>query len=97
MIGLTSLEVYISIFNITHKKNKFELYTNKLDEFSFEELKVELEAILSISDITPSQLQYETKGLRIIQAYKKLRSEKSKTHGSIILLLDYARSPFRDF
>ena len=38
MIGLTSLEVYISIFNINHTSNKFELYTDTFDEFSFAEL-----------------------------------------------------------
>ena len=53
MIGLTSLEVYNSTFNTNDENNKFELYTDTFDEFSFEELKDELEKILSISDITP--------------------------------------------
>ena len=35
MIGLTSLEVYNSIFNINKTNNKFELYTDTFDEFSF--------------------------------------------------------------
>ena len=39
MQGLTSLEVYISIFNITEENNKFELYTDTFDEFYFEQLK----------------------------------------------------------
>ena len=74
-----------------------ELYTDNFHEFSFEELKDELEEILSISDNTPSHLQHEKKGPRIIQAYKTLRSEKSSTDGYITLLMGYARSPFRDF
>ena len=53
MIGLTSLEVYNSIFNITAENNKVEFYTDTFGEFSFEELKNELEEILSVSDITP--------------------------------------------
>ena len=96
MIGLTSLEVYNSLFNINTTNNEFELYTDKFDEFSFEELKDELEENLNISDITPYHLQHEKLGPRNIEAYKKLRLEKSSTDGYIILLMDYARSSFRD-
>ena len=42
MIGLTSLEVNNSILNINTTNNKFELYTETFDEFSFEELEDEL-------------------------------------------------------
>ena len=38
MLGLIGLEVYNSIFNITKENNKFELYTDTFDEFSFLEL-----------------------------------------------------------
>ena len=61
MLGLTSLEVYNSIFNITEEDKKFELYKDTFDEFSFEELNEKLVEILSISDFTPYQLQYEIK------------------------------------
>ena len=97
MIGLIDLEVYNSIFNITKENNKFELYTDTFDEFSFEELKDELEEILDIPNFTDEHLQHETIAPRIIEAYKKLRLEKSSTDGYIILLMYYARSPFRDF
>ena len=60
---------------ITEGNIKLELYTDTSAEFSFEELKDELEEILDISDITPQQLQHETMGSRFIQAYKKLRSK----------------------
>ena len=36
MLGLTDLEVHSSIFNINKTNNKFELYTDTFDEFSFE-------------------------------------------------------------
>ena len=62
MIGLTSLEVYISTFNVTEQRNKFNLYTNTFDEFSFEKLKAEFQEILSISDITSPHLQQEIIG-----------------------------------
>ena len=52
MVGLLSLEVYNSFFNINTTNNKFQLYTDNFEEFSFEDLKDELEEILKISDIT---------------------------------------------
>ena len=61
MIGLLSLEVYNSIFNINTTNIKFELYTDNFDEFSIEELKDELEEIHNISDIAPYHLQREKK------------------------------------
>ena len=39
MIGLTYLEVYNILFNITKPNIKFELYTDNFDEFAFTELK----------------------------------------------------------
>ena len=97
MLGLIDLEVYNSIYNITKENNKFKLYTHIYDEFSFEDLKDELKEILEISDITDKHLQDESTSPRIIEAYKKLRLEKTSTDGYLILLMAYARSPFRDF
>ena len=92
MIGLTSLGVYISRFNITEENDKNEFHTDIFDEFSFEELKDELEEILSISDITRYHLQHDMRGPRFIQAYKELRSEKSSTDHYFILRLGYAKN-----
>ena len=91
------LELYKTLLITKEENNKFELYTDNFDEFSFAGLKDELEEILSISDFSPKYLQQEIIGSRIIQAYVKLRSEKSSTDGYHILFMDYARSPFRDF
>ena len=60
MIGLTDLEVYISIFNITEKTNKFELYNipdEKAGGVSYEKVRDEIERDLDISDITATDLQ----------------------------------------
>ena len=46
MIGLTNLEVYISNFGITEETTNFEFCTDFFDEFSFIELKDELEEIV---------------------------------------------------
>ena len=46
--------------------------------------------MLTTSDITPYHLQYEKIGLRNIEAYRKLRLERSSTDGYIDLLMGYA-------
>ena len=97
MLGLIDLEVYNSIFNITKENNKFELYTDTFDEFSFEELKDEVEEILNIPEVTDDHLEDDILAPRIAETYWKLRSDKPSHDGYIILLMGYARSPFGDF
>ena len=97
MLGLIDLEVYNSIFNITKENNKFELYTDTFDEFSFEELKDEVEEILNIPEITDDLLEDETLAPRIAETYWKLRSDNTSYDGYTILLTGYANSSFRDF
>ena len=97
MLGLIDLEVYNSIFNITKQNNKFELYTDTFDEFSFEELKDEVGENLNIHEITDDHLEDDILAPRIAETYRKLRSDKSSHDGYIILLMGYARSLFRDF
>ena len=62
MIGLVDLEIYNSIFNITKENNNFELYTDNFDEFSFMELKDEVEEIFNISNITDAHLEDDKLG-----------------------------------
>ena len=97
MIGLTDLEVYKSIFNITEENNKFELYRDSSNKFGFLELKDELEEILNIPHISQERLQYDVIGPRIIDESLKLSREKENSDGYMMLLLGYSRSPFRDF
>ena len=97
MLWLIDLEVYNSFFNMTKENNKFELYVDTFDEFSFTELEDEVGEILGISNITDSHLEDETLAPRIAETYWKLRSDKSSHDGYIILLMGYARSPIRDF
>ena len=97
MLGLTDLEVYNSIFNITEENNKFEIYRDMSDKFGFLELKDELEEILDISHITDDHLNDEILGPRIIDEFIKLSTEKKNTDGYMMILLAYAKSPFRDF
>ena len=97
MIGLTDLEVYNSIFNITEENNKFEIYRNMSNKFGFLELKDEIEEILDISHITDDHLKAEILGPHIIDELIKLSTEKKNTDGYMMILLAYAKSPFRDF
>ena len=97
MLGLVDLEVYNSIFIITKENNKFELYTDTFDEFSFEESKDELEEMLNIPNITDSHLEYGTLAPLIVDTYRKLRSDKLSRDGYLVLLMCYATSPFREF
>ena len=60
MLGLVDLEVYNSIFNITEKNNKFDLYNfpdSKIGGISYEKVRDENEKDLDISDITAADLQ----------------------------------------
>ena len=97
MLGLLDLEVYNSIFNITKENNKIELYTNTFDEYSFEELRDEVEEILNIPEITDNHLEDETLAPRIAETYWILRISKTSHDDYIILLMGYARYPIRDF
>ena len=70
MIGLTDLEVYNSIFNITTENNKFELYKfpdEKSGGVSYEKVRNEVEKDLDISDITATDIQVDLLGPFIIK------------------------------
>ena len=76
MIGLTSLEVYSSIFNINHTNKKFELYKNTSHRFGFLELEDELEEIFNIPLISQEHLDDDVIGPRINDEFSKLSHEK---------------------
>ena len=97
MLGLIDREIYNSIFNITEENNKFMIYTDTFDEFSFHELQGEVAEILNIPTITDDHLDDNATAGRIAETYWKLISDKTTHDGYIILLTGYARSLFRDF
>ena len=87
-MALTRLEVYKFIFNITQENKKFELHTDLFDDFSFAELKDELEEILDFSKSSAEHLQDKLLRPRIFKAYKKLKSKKRRTNPFFLLMLD---------
>ena len=91
------IEVYKSIFNITEQKNKFELYIDKFDDFSFAKSKDAVEEISKFPVISPEDLQNDTLGPIIISIYRNLELEKSSTDGCTFLFMTYVVSRFRDF
>ena len=90
MLGLVSLEIYNSIFNITHENSKLELYTKTYDKFSFPYLENEVAEILDISNITSEHLQGEEIGPLTISTYRKLETETRMTDGYLIQLMGYS-------
>ena len=74
MIGLTSLEVYNSIFNNNYQNNKFELYKSpdsKSCGVSYEKVTNEVEKDLEISDNTATNLQDEIQAPNIKEDYRE--------------------------
>ena len=79
MIGLTNLEVYNSIFNITEENNKFELYKfpdEKAGGVTYTKVRDEIEKELDIEYITAADLQDDIKAPIIIEEYKKQVTKK---------------------
>ena len=100
MIGLTDLEVYNSIFNITEQNNKFELYKfpdGKSGCISYIKVRDEIERDLDISDITAADLQDDIIAPIIIEEYKKQVTKRMEDGGYMNILVGYVSSVFQDF
>ena len=100
MIGLTDLEVYNSIFNITEKNKKFELYNfpdEKAGGVTYEKVRAEIEKDLDIEDITAEDLQVDIIGPIIIEEYKKQVTKRMNDEQYMIILARYTNSVFQDF
>ena len=82
--GLTDLEVYNSIFNITENK-KFELHKfpdEKAVNISYTKVRDEVEKVLDISDITATDLQDDLIGPINIKEYREQVTKKMEDVGS---------------
>ena len=100
MVGLTSLEVYSSIFKLTEKSFRFELYIfpdSKKGWFTNEKVRDEIEKNLEVSDITATELQDELLGPNNIEKYRKEVSKRMKTNKYMDILDSYTTSIFREF
>ena len=100
MIGLTDLEVYNSIFNITEENNKFDLYKfpdDKIGGVTYEKVKGEIEKDLGIEDITAEDLQDDIIGPIINEEYKEQVTKRMNDEQYMNVLAFYTRSVFQDF
>ena len=100
MIGLTDLEVYNSIFNITEENNKFDLYNfpdEKTGGVTYEKVRDEIEKDLNIEDITAADLQDEIIGPIIIEEYRKQVTKRMNDEQYMNILAIYTSSVFQDF
>ena len=100
MIGLTSLEVYNSIFNITEENNKFELYKfpdPKIGGVSNVKVRDEIERDLNFSDITATDLQDDIIGPIIIKEYREQVTKRMEDGGYVNSLSGYRSSVFQFF
>ena len=100
MIGLTDLEVYNSIFNITEENNKFDLYKfpdEKAGGVTYEKVRAEIEKDLDIEDITAEDLQDDIIAPIIIEEYKKQVTKRMEDDGYMNILARYTNSVFQDF
>ena len=100
MLGLTDLEVYNSIFNITEENNKFELYKfpdDKIGGVLYEKVKGEIEKDLGIEDITAEDLQDDIIAPIIIEEYKEQVTKRMNDEQYMNILAIYTSSVFQDF
>ena len=100
MIGLTDLEVYNSIFNITEENNKFDLYKfpdEKAGGISYIKVRDEIEKDLDIEDITATDLQDDIIGPIIIEEYKEQVTKRMKDEQYMNILAICTSSVFQDF
>ena len=100
MIGLTDLEVYNSMFNITEENNKFKLYKfpdEKSGGVTFEKVRDEIEKDLDIEDITAEDLQDEIIGPVIIEEYNEQVTKRMNDEQYMNILAFHTRSVFQNF
>ena len=100
MIGLTDMDKYNSIFNITEQNSELQLY-KFLDEeagcFSYGKVRDEIEKDLDISDITATDIQDDIIGPIIIEDYTKQVTKIMKDDKYMLILAMYIDSVFQDF
>ena len=100
MIGLTDLEMYNSIFNITEENNNFKLYRfpdEKAGGVTYEKVRDEIEKDLGIKDITATDLEDDIIGPNIIEEYKKQVTKRMNDEQYMNILAIYTSSVFQDF
>ena len=100
MIGLTSLEVCNSFFNITEENNKVEsckFPDEKAGAVPYEKFIYEIERDLDFSDITATDLQDDIIGPINIEEYRNQVKITMEDDKYMLILAGYISSVFQDF
>ena len=100
MLGLTDLEIYNSIFNITEEKNKLELYKfpdEKAGGITYTKVRDEIERDLDISEITDGDLQDDIIAPIIIIEYREQVRKRMNDGGYMNITARYTNSVFQNF
>ena len=100
MIGLITLEVYNSVFNITEENHKLELYKfpgGKVGGVSHKRVRDEVEKDLDVSDIAATDLQDEIVASIIFKGYSEQVTKRKKDGQYLHILTGYRRFLFQDF
>ena len=100
MIGLTYLQVYNSIINLTEENNKLQLYKildEKADGVIFEKVRDEIEKNLDISNITATDLQDDLIGPIIFDEYREQVTKRMEDEQCMNILSIYTTPVFQDF
>ena len=100
MIGLTGLEVYNSIFNVTEENNKFKVCKfpdEKSGGVSYIKVRDEIEKDLDISDNTASDLEDDIIGPNIIEECRNQVTKRMKDDKYMDILGFYVCSVFQVF
>ena len=100
MLGLASLELSDSIFNITEENNKFELYKfpdEKIGAVSYTEVRHEIEKDLGIADIAAADLQDDILAPINNKQYREQITKRMKDGKYMYILWGYSSSLFQEF
>ena len=99
MVGLTGLEVYNSIFNITEENDEFELYKfpeDRIGGISYIKVRDKIERDWDISDNTATDLQDVIIRPIIIEKYKEQVTKRMEDEQYMNILSIYTSSLFQD-
>ena len=100
MIGLTDLEKYIFIFNITKENTRIKIYKFPEENgvgVSYEKIRDEIERDVDNPGITATDLQDEIITSNIIKEYRKQVTKRLKVAGYVNILAGYVSSIIQDF
>ena len=100
MIGLTDLEVYNSLFDITEQNIKLQLYkfpNEKSGGISYTNSRDDIARDLGFSDITAADIEDDIIAPNIIEEQREQVAKRMKDVGFMNIVTGYVSSVFQNF